>query len=135
MTDAGRPMSKAALLRIENGDRGLSLDEALAFAAVLFAVPAQMLTPPDDETLWLTEKMGVDGEGLRAWLLHGAGFIASDSEYQRDERDKAIGQYTLAAAQAAIDPNRAGDKAGVRLALQRIIDVGKAYGDKEETAG
>jgi transcriptional regulator with XRE-family HTH domain len=49
MTNAGRPMSKEALLRIENGTRGLSLDEAIALIAVLFAVPPHLLTPPGDE--------------------------------------------------------------------------------------
>src|SRR5688500_4231713 len=72
MTDAGLPLSKPALLRIENGERGLSLDEAIALSAVLYAVPAHLLTPPDDGIVALTDKLGVDGEGLRAWLLHGA---------------------------------------------------------------
>ena len=57
MTERGAcPLSKAALLRIEKGKgfdeggRGLSLDEAIALAAVLNAAPAHLLTPPEGES-------------------------------------------------------------------------------------
>jgi transcriptional regulator with XRE-family HTH domain len=112
MTDWGRPMSKEALLRIENGTRGISLDEALALAAALFAVPPHLLTPPGDEFVWLTDKMGVDGEGMRAWLRYGDAFIA-DSGDLPDEliADRALAKVSVH-AQAFVDAMRGDDKAG-----------------------
>jgi transcriptional regulator with XRE-family HTH domain len=127
MTERGRPMSKAALLRIENGERGLSLDEALAFAAVLFAVPAHLLSPPDDAIVWLTDNMGVDGEGLRAWLLHGYEFIATASDYHRGERAKSLEEVVLAHAQALVDARRGKDKAGEVAALKQLAETSLIY--------
>lgn len=39
VTDAGTPISRMALLRIENGQRNSSLDEAHALTAVINAYP------------------------------------------------------------------------------------------------
>ncbi len=120
MTERGRPLSREALLRIENGERGLSLDEALALAAVLYVAPAHLLSPPDDGIVWLTDTQGVDGEGIRAWLLHGDEFVATASEYQRGERAKAVGRAVLAHATALVDAQRGNDKAGVRVQLAAL---------------
>src|SRR5688500_17476466 len=56
MTAVGRPISKVGLLRIESGARGISLDEAIALIAELHAVPPHLLTPPEGEYVWLTDK-------------------------------------------------------------------------------
>jgi transcriptional regulator with XRE-family HTH domain len=127
MTERGRPMSKAALLRIENGERGLSLDEALAFAAVLFVAPAHLLSPRDEETVWLTDNMAVDGEGLRAWLLHGYEFIATTSDYHRAERAKALEKIVVAHAQALVDAIRGEDTAGEVAALKQLAETSLVY--------
>jgi transcriptional regulator with XRE-family HTH domain len=127
MTEQGQPMSKAALLRIENGERGLSLDEALAFAAVLYAVPAHLLSPPDDAIVRLTDKLGVDGEGLRAWLVHGYEFIATASDYHRGERAKSLEKIVLANAQALVDARRGKDKAGEVAALKQLAETSLVY--------
>jgi transcriptional regulator with XRE-family HTH domain len=127
MTERGRPMSKAALLRIEKGERGLSLDEALAFAAVLFAVPAHLLSPRSGEMIELTDKLAVDGEGLRAWLLHGSEFTATASDYQRGERAKRLEEVVLAHAQALVDARRGEDKAGELEALKKLAETSLLY--------
>src|SRR5215212_2986864 len=73
MTAAGHPMTKAGLLRLENGDRRLTLDEAFALAQVLEAVPAHLLSPPEDREVYVftTDTSGYDGEALRSWLRFG----------------------------------------------------------------
>jgi transcriptional regulator with XRE-family HTH domain len=71
MTDAGTPISNRAVRAIERGERGISLDEALAFAAVLNAVPAYLLTPPDKVWVEVTDVVSVDGAGIRAFLRYG----------------------------------------------------------------
>jgi transcriptional regulator with XRE-family HTH domain len=71
MTDGGRPLSKVALLRIESGDRGIALDEAIALTRLLHAVPAQMLTLPEGAMTALTANDWVDGGGMHNWLVYG----------------------------------------------------------------
>lgn len=138
MTESGRPLSKEALLRIENGTRGLSLDEALALTAVLFVVPPHLLTPPGDEIVWLTDKVGVDGEGMRAWLRYGDAFIA----HSGDLPDELVADRALAAlgahALALVDAIRGDDKAGKLEAFhaleQTVLDE-RARREKARTDG
>jgi transcriptional regulator with XRE-family HTH domain len=127
MTEAGRPMGRAALLRIENGERGLSLDEALSFAAVLHVAPAHLLSPRGDGIVWLTSKLGVDGEGMRAWLLHGDEFIATASDYHRGEHAKALERVVLAHAKALMDAQNGDDKAGMKTELVALGSAAANY--------
>jgi transcriptional regulator with XRE-family HTH domain len=120
MTDWGRPMSREALLRIENGSRGVSLDEALALAATLFAVPPHLLTPLGDEYVWLTDKMGVDGEGMRAWLRYGDAFIADSGDLPDELVADRLQEAIAVHAQALVDATRGNDEAGKREALRAI---------------
>jgi transcriptional regulator with XRE-family HTH domain len=117
MRDAGRPMSKPALLRIENGERGLSLDEAVAFAYLLNAAPAHMLSPPEGDAVMLTDNAGVDGEGLRAWLRTGDPFGDFQAELRGD-----LERLVTTHARALVDAQRGGDTAGTKAAL---FELGK----------
>lgn len=135
MTERGRPMSKEALLRVERGGRGLSLDEALALAACLHVAPAHLLSPPGEEIVWLTDKQGVDSEGMRAWLLHGDEFIATASEYQRGELAKALEGVVLAHARALVDAQKGDDKAGVRNQLYALGRAALRYQKALEDRG
>jgi hypothetical protein len=123
MREAGYPLDKAAVLRIEKGERGISLDEALAFASVLSAVPAQMLTPPGDECVYLEKDVRVNGAGMRAWLRFGDSFIA-DSGDLPDElfRDRAM-QAMAIHARALVDAERNEDKAGIQEAFRAMKTV------------
>jgi transcriptional regulator with XRE-family HTH domain len=117
-------MSKSAVQRVETGERGLSLDEALGFAAVLWAVPSQMLSPPDDETVWVSDQFGVDGGGeMRQWLRFGASFIAEagdlPDEQVEDLKLRAIARH----ARALLDAIQFKDKAGQKEAAQAIADI------------
>jgi transcriptional regulator with XRE-family HTH domain len=127
MRDAGYPMDKSAVLRIEKGERGISLDEALAFAAILFASPAHLLSPPGDEIVWLTSNRGFDGEGMRAWLLHGDEWIATASDYQRSGHAEMLERVVLAHAKALIDAQRGDDQAGMRAELAALGNAAASY--------
>jgi transcriptional regulator with XRE-family HTH domain len=127
MTEQGRPMSKAAVLRIENGERGLSLDEALAFATVLSAVPAHLLSPPDGEHVWLTESLGLTGAELRNWLLFGDPLLVSTEGKRVRVRMNTIFMVEKL-AQAIVDAKRGGDEAGSKatvLQLHKVIGFHK----------
>lgn len=126
MTDAGRPLSRAALLRIENGTRGLSLDEAVALALVLRANPSHMLTPPGDSMLALTDREGVDGPALRNWLTTGNPILAWPASPRDEDRD-TLAELLLRTvtyhAVALIDAERIGDKDGIVVAARAIKEA------------
>lgn len=123
MKEAGRPMSRAAVQAVEAGTRGISLDEVLAFAAALFAVPTQLLSPVDDETVWLTDKIGVRGDGMRQWLRFGDAFIAGAGDLPPERREDLRQQAVLVHARALLDAHRANDKAGMQEAFRAIRDT------------
>jgi len=119
MTEAGRPMSKAALLRIEKGTRGLSLDEAVALAELLGVAPAHMLSPPDDAIVWLTSKSGVDGSGMRNWLLFGDPLLLSPPGQRVTLRLQLVGAIEVY-AQAIIDAKKGRDRNGEQHAIRAL---------------
>jgi len=123
----GRPMNKAAILRIERGVRGVSLDEALALAAVLFVAPAHLLTPPDGEFVWLTGKLGVDGAGLRNWLLFGHPMLMASPEGRRVRARTDVVFTIEALAQAIVDAKRGGDSAGSQTAIRELMQAIAAH--------
>lgn len=132
MSAVGRPIGRPALLRIEKGTRGVSLDEALALAECLAAVPANLLSPPDGSWLALTEKAGVDAAGLRNWLITGDAINAWPATPQEEDRatlDAILSESLSRYAQALIDANRAGDRAGqatASRAMEEAIDRHRA---------
>lgn len=121
LTERGVPMSKGALLRIEKGERGLSLDEALALTAALNAVPAYMLTPPEGAWVQLDDNIATDGAGLREFLRYGFPWNPdpvpdeAHDEVQREKFQLNLARHAL----ALVDAVRSKDKAG-------ITDAGKA---------
>ena len=65
---AGVEIGEFAVVRMERGPRGVSLDEAIAIAAVLGVSPLHMVVPPDDDTVQLTPRQAVSAADARAWL-------------------------------------------------------------------
>jgi len=123
----GRPMTKVAVLRIEKGERGISLDEAIAFVAVLFAVPPQLFAPPEGKLIALTSNMAVDAAGMRGWLRYGDSFIASEGDLPPErELDLYLRSATIR-AQALVDAERQGDKAGIQDAFLGLRNIVNAY--------
>lgn len=138
MTEAGRPMGKASLLRVENDTRGPTLDEAFALAQVLFAATANLLSPPEGALVALTDKVAVDGGGLRNWLLTGVG-IPVWPEAPRDEDRGTLRVWfedaVTAHAVALADAYRARDKAGIRAAVEAILASVGRYEQALKLAG
>ncbi len=141
MTDVGIPMSKTSLVRIEKGvgERGLALDEALAFAAVLGASPSHLLTPEADVQIALTNQHRTNASRIRDWLRtgtitrpftrvvppEGAPFVVPGEGFDMGrpnthlregfEREMALLAETL------LDAYRGGDKEGTRDAVTAIF--------------
>jgi transcriptional regulator with XRE-family HTH domain len=141
MTDSGRPLSKAALLRIEKGKgfeeggRGLLLDEALALAVTLNAAPAHLLSPPGDGGyVMLTDKLGMDADAVRDWLTLGLVGFEPAPESQRQDRARARFQERMAQlAVAFIDAGRS-DRAGAQAVLDAIVRSVDDYRREVEVA-
>jgi transcriptional regulator with XRE-family HTH domain len=132
LTGNGIPMSKTALLGIERAAdqdrvreaRSLSLDEALAIAAVLNAAPSNMLAPPEGSIVQITDGTSTDSLGFREFLRYGFPWSldAVPYEYLPDEdREKFVFELARLALTMS-DACRAGDKAGIREAGEAIID-------------
>jgi len=131
LQETGSPMSKAAVLRIERGERGISLDEALAFARVLAASPAHLLSPSEGEHVWLIDTEGLTGGELRNWLLFGDPFLVSEEGQRVRARYKTI--FAIEAlAQAIVDAKRGDDRAGVEAAFRQLVEVTQAHRDELE---
>jgi transcriptional regulator with XRE-family HTH domain len=135
MTSAGRPINKVAITRIERGERGLSLDEAFALALILRVAPAHMFSPDEGEVVWLTGNQGVDGSGLRNWLMFGDPLLLSpEGRRARARIGFVFGIEEL--AEALVDAKRGGDQAGVETAAKAIKDRIEAHQeaiDEEES--
>jgi transcriptional regulator with XRE-family HTH domain len=144
-TEAGRDLDRAAVLRIEKGQRGLALDEAIALTRVLHAVPAQMLTPPEGRLTALTENEGVDGAGLRNWLMYGEPIlgltIAIDDEGNeppdvlRGRLERELVHHALALTDAVNGKDQAGIRAAGESILNAVDTYQKAISRKEEANG
>jgi transcriptional regulator with XRE-family HTH domain len=65
---AGLDLSAFAITRIETGNRGVSLDQAIAMAAVLGVSPLHMIVPLEDERVQLAPQLTVTTAEARAWL-------------------------------------------------------------------
>ena len=68
LSRAGVELGEFAITRLENGKRGVSLDQAIAIAAVLGVSPLHMIVPLDDDGIQLTPQRTVTAADARAWL-------------------------------------------------------------------
>lgn len=117
MNAAGRPMTKWKLTRLEAGTRGISLDEALAFAWCLNAAPAHMLTPPEGALTEVAEGVGLGGAFVREWLRFGS----LEEEEARAERDwEARTEHLARLARTLVDAWDGGDRDGVTDAARAM---------------
>jgi transcriptional regulator with XRE-family HTH domain len=112
--EAGVPMSKAAVLRIEKGERGISLDEAVAFAGALNAVFASLLSPPEGEVVRVADWLAMDGEAIRTWLRYGLYDWQPAPDEAHEEGRRIASQKRLGKlAEALVEAHRAEDWAAV----------------------
>src|SRR5262249_44073078 len=92
MTSAGLKMDRTTITKIENGARNVSIDEALAFAAVLGVSPAALLAPRDTTMLDLTPTRGwssVTPDVAWDWFA-GRSPVAPAYQYDASERFETI---------------------------------------------
>lgn len=132
MSDAGRSVSKASLVRLELAEREPRLDEALALARVLGTAPALLLSPSDDERVSVTSDTTLDGTQLREWFRHGMAreiLVLGD----KSPGKRMVESMTLAiaadAARNLTDAQSARDTAGAADALRALKTVLNAYSD------
>lgn len=86
MTDASCRMTASTISDIETGKRkSVSLDEALAFAQVLWVSLAHLLSPDDGQVLAPVPTIGYDGDTVRSWLAMGVGFHVMPGRLQTGE--------------------------------------------------
>ena len=70
LAEMGEPIDRATLARTESEARGLSLDDALLYAAALDASPVGLLFPKDDDApVALGPQFRVRSEYARRWLM------------------------------------------------------------------
>jgi transcriptional regulator with XRE-family HTH domain len=120
MTAAGRPLGKLAYMRIENDERGLSLDEALALAFILQAAPAHLLTPAEGELVALVDGANANGRAMRNFLRFGNPFAP---EVARERLSAHLEQAVLVYAQALVDAHKGKDAAGMNDALRALAQT------------
>ncbi len=69
LAEKGYPLGQPTVTKIENGTRGVSLDDAIAISAVLGVSPMNMFTPLDDRTkVALTPTIVRSAAAVRAWV-------------------------------------------------------------------
>lgn len=123
MSREGRPMRKEALLRIEKGTRGVSLDEAVALAALLHVSLAHLLSPPDGTYIGVTGNRGFDGAALRNFLLFGDPMLGVTSRGRRVRQDRYLVDEIVVYAQALLDARKGKEGVGEKAARDKIYEA------------
>jgi transcriptional regulator with XRE-family HTH domain len=85
MTEAGYQMTKQAVLRIESGERKVTLDEAIAFSWVLEVAPISLLDPGDDSYIWPVAGTGIETPNFNNWFVLNDPYLLT----RRGKRTKA----------------------------------------------
>jgi hypothetical protein len=116
-------------MRIENDDRGLSLDEALALAFILQAAPAHLLTPPEGQLVALVDGANANGEAMRNFLRFGNPFAP---EVGRERLSAHLEQAVLVYAQALVDAHKGNDAAGMNEARKALVNAALDHRDALE---
>jgi transcriptional regulator with XRE-family HTH domain len=131
MTDAGHPMTKVAVTRLEADAlaRKLTLDEALAFAWVLDTPLAHLLSPPDGSHVFPTAAVGLSGPAVRQWLLFGDPFDVKPERGRVRARLQVLSRVERL-AQLLIDVRRQKNKFAENDVLVRLADVLAEHADE-----
>ncbi|WP_197039842.1 helix-turn-helix transcriptional regulator [Nocardia sp. NRRL WC-3656] len=90
LSDIGAPMLPSGITNVEKGKRGVSLENLLAFAAVLNASPADFLDAPERDRIAISQKSEpVTPYVLRSWLADEQPlFIEPGSDYDQTRREQ-----------------------------------------------
>lgn len=123
MSAAGRPISKASLIRLEQGDRDPTLDEALALAWYFSASLTAWLLPGEEQELQVSGHDSLDADVAGDWLRYGLG----TRELWRARLAEEVGTIIAEQARAYTEAYVAGDKAGMKKAGATIVRTMKRY--------
>lgn len=76
------PIDRSAIARLENGKRGVSLEEAMRLAFVLHVAPVHLLVDPDsDEPLAPVVGHEVEPWAARAWIRGERPMMGQDPRF------------------------------------------------------
>jgi transcriptional regulator with XRE-family HTH domain len=133
LTNAGVPISKTALLGIETLKRRVTLDEALAIAAGLNAVPAHMLSPPEGAFLQVDDRFAIPARGVREFLQFGLPWNVDDTPDELLPDDEEAFRLRLGQlAQALVDAERTDNDDAAREIRERMAsEVGREIRRKD----
>ncbi len=70
-------VDRSTVTKLEHGERGVTLDDAFHYAAVLGVQPSALIAPRDSTPVQITAIDSVDGHIFRAWL-RGHTFVRPD---------------------------------------------------------
>lgn len=88
--EAGLKFDRGTVSKIENGQRGISLDEALAIAAALDVAPVHLFLPrEDDAKVQVAPNVTVEAEQARLWFRGGRPLPDGDDQTYRTEVPKS----------------------------------------------
>lgn len=114
----GEPTDRAIVARVETGQRGISLDEAILFAAVLGTSLANMIAPSDiarpesPETIQIAGKLTAPARAVRLWLLG-----------QQPLRPEDVGAWLKAMPDAELKAATTFPVLALAAMVQRFIEV------------
>jgi transcriptional regulator with XRE-family HTH domain len=103
LAEAGWPVNRSGITKIEAGSRGVGIDELVVMAFVLGVSPASLLVPPTvGAEVALTPTRSVDT--LLAWRwLTGRGFLPSSLDALHDSMARAFTGRTTIEPEAVAD--------------------------------
>ncbi len=123
--------ARATIARTELGDRNVSLDEAMAFAAALDISPSRLILPSTAVVrVAITPKLDVSASLARQWLRGQQALPGQDARTYRTDvsdeewialQDHTI-QFVLARVQELIDATVADDREGMADAVDALND-------------
>lgn len=96
MGELGQPIHASAVTKIEKGDRGVTLDEWIAFAAALNVPPVALILPLDGAhaRVHLTTKSEIHPHLALEWII-GAEPLASTRRYAIDQTGWQEGSHEV----------------------------------------
>lgn len=127
--DLGGKLDRAAISKIENRSRGVSLDEAVLLAIALDVAPVHLIIPrEDDQKVTLAPNVTVTAAQAREWLRGQRALPGGDDQTYRTEVPKSEWQKGNARVVRAEDEEER-CRRRYRVAKERMRLVGDRLGE------
>jgi len=133
VTANGTPLNREAVMKIERGGRRVDIEEVVALTWALQGVLVQLLTPPGNDLLALSDGIAVDAEGLSNFLLYGDPVLAAPAAFDDETVEVVRGRLDrilLRHALALTDASRANDEHGMKVAGAAIVAAVRVFNAK-----